>query len=971
MIPIEVEVYSLADPTAMIGVLNARISPKYMEELRGQGGGKINLSITDPKIIADPTLVQARNVLKFKVDGQTVGALVISDRSAKIIQERNSAEQFEVSGESLRTWLKDAIVYPEGTLRSTSYAERAFNFSSVARGTWYNPAQWIDTVNVVKWGDVVGSYWRYAPANWPDVPEAYWVWSSNAPSGIPYGDNYFRYEFAVDVAGTYSFFFAADSSYTVYVDGQLVTSSQPGAVAWSATERVDMELQTGNHVFAVKVTNQAPAQGALVLHAYDVNLPKPPTPELRHGGLIAAVFRAGDAAKQIPATLISYTGKVGDLNWKVAPYPDPLPGWTPGEIMLTLLDEAKDRGVRFPQWVNPAFTATTDSYGNVWARDLDWSFTVGSSLSVVADKLEELVCDLWVDPETLELHMVAERGVDRSDYGLGIDGVTPVRPILVFEKGKNLGESSIDSTGEIKNALLIQTSDGWMVADDVLSGSQITYGRIESMLDTGLSSTVSRAVASTVFGKKAFPEVGASYEVFATPGHVPWQDFGVGDWVLAPDERGLLVKRRVMSISVTEDSKTGQPTYAVEFDTIFQDNEDKVTRWMSKMSDGTLGGSVANSGGGSSLPIGQPTVVSTAPAAVPVPNSPDAPYAQSTGLWEANGVQAYAQVIISWPAVSGNTDGSATVPAGYEVWGHLNGEPENTYQRLTTVFTNSAKMQHFEVGSTWQFKVRAYNVGPVYGAFSTDVVHTMLAPAVPLAAPNPPSLSSNRGVLSITWDGLLDGEVPDPQFRYVYALISHAGENVWTHMGAMLQRDGRTIYISGLPVGATYDVALRAVDGMGIQSAASPVVTTTITGIVGSDIIANSIDANAITAGTITAMQLSPLIGNTLDIAGNLSITAVAESINDVSAATGLVAADLAVQRTHYNFDATGATISDPASTASLKLEAGKISMLVNGVEVSYWTSGIMYVNSFEGQNVILGNHQISKEGTGTVVRRV
>lgn len=1348
MIPIEVEVFSLANPTTMLEVLNARISPSFMEELRGPGAGAVTLSMSDPKITADPTLIQARNILRFKVDSKVVGAMVIGDKTSKIIDDSSERETFEVSGESLRTWFNDAVVYPEGGLKQKSYEERSFNFASIVKGTWYKSAQWVNPTWVMPWGDVVISPWRYAPAQWPDVPQAGWIWSSNSAVSAPLGDNYFRFEFTTATDGDYSVFSAADNDFEVFIDGQLITTSKEEGNSWSwaTTIRTDTKLAAGSHVVAFKVTNLGAGTPA---------------------GLIASVFRAGDATMMTPAVLIGYTGQAGSA-WKVNAYPAEPPGWNPGEIMLTLLNEAQARGVRFPTWLTPTFTAVNDSYGNPWTVSMDWTFGIGTSLAEVLNKLEELVCDLWIDPETFQLHMVAERGLDRSDYGYGaspyktrtnlvtnsgfevstagwtaeggavltrdtsspisgsasgkltgggdiyiipntsgvigstvtfsisyrtsgtvtgtpqitvggggvtksvalpntqttaarfsvtsnvvsssscicaiylptspgivwvddiqlstdtegfFDGNTPsdlaikrawtgtaglststekyysiTRPILVFEKGKNLGSSSVDSSGEIKNSLIIQTSDGWLAANDTVSGSQSTYGRVESSLDTGLSETLSRAVANLVFEKKAFPEIGASYEIIPFEGHIPWQDFQVGDWVLAPDERGLSVKRRVMSISVKEDAATAQPVYAVEFDTIFQDNEEKLNRWMSKLSGGAVGG-ISNSGGGSSLPVGQPTITPSVPQFIKVPLAPAALAASSTGFWEVNGVSAYSKATLTWDAVTGNTDGSATVPYGYEVWGHLASEPAVTMHRISLVTTNQAVLQPYETGSVWEFKVRALHDSITAGDFSSPVTHTMLAPNNPMSAPAAPILTSDKGVLIAKWSGLLGGVAPPPQFRYVYAQVSPAGENVWTRMGAPLLREGRDIFISGLVVGSSYDVKLKAVDGIGIQSADSATATRMVTGIglgsleadvaaaiaaantaalmarsttnmlndssfentpslwsqetanvtlvattprtgtkalqinttgaayiaskyslvleveagesyyysanvralaagatvdfgvtlalqygaspgsldttldltgsptvttsyvtfgavwtvpagvryvkpiikmqdtggvrkylvddmsfhmmVSSSLIlagavtpdalaagsivagkiatgaiaseniqagaivagkiatgavtagtiaAGSIAANEIAAGTVSANMLQPGIGDTLNIAGNLSITTAAANL---TASTAASTAALAEQRKRYDFDASGLIISDPTSSAKITLSNSRISMVQGLNTVSYWEGGVMYVPSLVGESVLLGNHQIEKYDTGTVVRRV
>lgn len=1181
LIPIEVEVYRYADPTVMVDVLNARIAPSALDEIKGPGGGNISISVHDPKVSIDPTLIAYRNVLKFRDGDHYVGAMVIQKKTTAYIDKDPSKEVYLISGEGLRTWFNDAAVYPEGGLSKTSFQDRNFNFSSL-QGDWYNPAQWVAPTNVQKWGDVAASPWRYAPANWPDFPNAYWIWSSDSTAGAPVGDNFFRYEFDVATAAKYALFLAADDQFTVYIDGQLQVQSDPSASAYSNTEQIDADLPVGHHVIAIRVTNTGgPA------------------------ALIAALAVYGDPTQPSSSTTVTYTGKSGDTNWKVAAYPDPVPGWSAGEILLTLLEEAETRGVRFPTYLNPTFTGTTDSYGNTWDRSLDWTFGVGDNYTSVINKMEELVCDIWIDPDTYTLNAAIARGHDYSDYTYDVDGVTVTKPPVIFEKGHNLQQASLDGVSEIVNSLLITAADGWIEvddADDDEASSTNQYGRIEALLDTSASDAVSQAVAAAVFQQKANPEEGATYTIVPTEGAVPYVDFNVGDWVMAPNEVGLLVKRRVMSITTTEDD-SGNPVYSVEFDTIFQDNDDKLNTWLTKLGGGALGGQFANSGGGSASPIGQPTIPPIGPAPIKIPVAPDGLTATSIGLWSADGVNAFSEVTLSWNPVTENTDGTPTVPQFYEVWGHLTANSDHTYQRYAVTTETTAAIRPFDTGSEWTFHVRALNAANALGAYSDPITHVMAAPTTPMPAPTAPTLSSSKGVLIINWDGNLVGTpdaAPPPQFRYVYAVVATSSGGTYTAMGTTLSKAGN-IYVSGLNVGDTYYVELIAVDGNRISSAPSDEASETVSGIdlgdldpsieeaidaanqaaldahnlsnilldpsfeandptiwsiedptnvsnstsdprtglrsmrivstassylgtkyqhlipvdegdsfylsgwvreessfdapengaglfieygtdsslgsadeidatddslstdysllagvwsapsgtrfmrvsIGTDgdttpgnvylfdditlrrqipselivdgavsagkiaagavvaekiaagaVAADAIQANSITgdkiaaqtitgeliaagtiegdnidAGTITVTNLRGDVGQQLNIEDNTSIQLVVGQISDVTDDLQGTQDNLTTMQTYYSFGVDGAIISSPSSPYSIHIASDRIEILQLGVPVSYWNAGQMYVNSFVGTEVILGNHKIEKYGTGTVVR--
>ena len=865
---VELEVYSKSNPTQLLDVLNARLTPTYLEEMKDSGGGGFQISVYDPKILENPTLLDYRNVLKFKVGEEVVGAFVLNKKDTVIVGDSAVSEMIVVAGEGLRTWFTDANIYPAQGIKVGSQKERFFNFAT-ERGAWYTDADWVTPKNILLVHSP-GNGWAAAPAEWPDSPNSYWIWSSTGTATMaPGGTCYFRCEFTAPTTGQYSIFMTVDDQFTAYMDGaKLMVSDASEVHTWAKTERIDISLDAGTHVFAVEATNSSNP-------AYTTN----------PGGLLATIFSVGNAAIPTAAQIITTTGQA---NWKVLPYPTVIPGWSPGEIMLKLLAEAAARQVLFPTWITPTFTATLDSNGVLWDRSLDWSFNIGDSILSVLEKMEELVCDAWIDPSTLQFHMAITRGVDRS-----ASATAPV----IFKKGKNLLPSSVSGSGNVKNALLVQTDTGWQEAVDSDTVSVLSYGRVEGKLETGLSPLISQQVATTIFSQKSLPEEGASYEVVPTEGHIPFKDFHVGDWVLAPNAVGLGVKRRVVSLSVSEDI-AGNPVYSVEFDTIFRDNEDKLARWLARLdSAGSFGGQFSNTASSSSSnSVGLPIVTQPRPTSpIPlVPLSPTGLSVTSVGSWSTDGVDVVSTVTATWSAVTTNSDTSATVPQFYEVWAYLNGDPDSL-QRYATVTTNTAVMQ-FPANAALSFKVRALNPGGGIGEYSTVFTHTTIGPTTPMLAPDTPTLASNKGVLNVAWTGLLATTVTPPQFRYVYAVVSTSSAGTYTRMGTTLGRDGRNISVTGLTVGTAYWVKLIAVDGAGISSSASAFATTTLTGI-----NLGNLDSDVSTA--ITAAQ------DAADAAG--------------SSATDATAAAASAQ-TQANTATTNAATAQTAADAALSTANGK-----------------------------------------------
>lgn len=1057
---IEVEVYSYKDPTTLVDILDGRMEPKYLAELMGNGGGTIKINTNDPKIVADPTLLDYRNILKFKINGDVVGAIILKRKKASTIAvDGRAKEVYEITGESLKTWFDDADVKPMGGLRKASPNTRSFNFAS-ERGDWYNSSNWVAPVIVAP---VNTGPWGSKPTKWPTKSGAKWIWGGpyNAEGTAPsYSMCLFRYEFSTTSDLNHILYIAADDYVNVWVDGQQIVTTDSKTSAIDTATRVEFLLPSGSHVLAMQVSNK-------------YGLTRNPA------AMVASLYKMVNGVE----TLVSSSGSNG---WLVMPFPTTIPGWSAGEVMLTLLNEAKARGVLFPTYLVPTFTSTTDSNGQAWGTQIDWTFDVGESLASVVSKLEELGSYIWVNPDTLELNITADRGIDRSVFGYGVDGISVTSTPVIFERGKNLRQADFEGVGKIKNSLTIKTEDGWMVDNNTDDASVGIYGVLESKLDTGASEGVSKLLANIVFAQRATPEEGATYEIIATDS-IPFVDFNEGDWVLAPNEQNILVKRRVMSITLSE-SDSGQPLYAIEFDTIFQDNEARVNKFLGKSGGNNVGSSFSNASGSSTA--GSPVVINTGAAPLPLPKAPDGLSATSVGEWPADGVSPYSEVTLTWNPVTANTDDTATVPEFYEVWGKLSSQSDDAYMTYAIVTTNQAIIQPFQPSSEWTFKVRALHGADQASSFSAEISHTMVGPNVALAAPTAPTLASNKGVLIVSWDGKLEGNItPPPQYRYVYALVSLDPNGPYNQMGAALLRDGRDINVTGLTIGNSYSVKLVAVDGVGLKSNPSLSNSITLTGIQSGDLsteinqsISNanqkatdalaeaqaagttadgknsiffspkatvpvgkvagdlwwvlsdpvvgqpdtviavriynginwlnyqvvadsllvpssvgtiSLDDGVITApkivaseemwttvlgahkilgdeveaGTIKTTNLSADVGGNLDISANDSINLLVGQIDTNETKSDNLSSNLDEMQTYYAFGPDGAVISTPGSPFALALRNDKIEMLANGSVVSYWNSNQMYVSSFVGEQVVLGNHKLEKYGTGTVVR--
>lgn len=815
---IEVEIYSYSAPLVMMERLHLRISPKTLDEMKDNGGGSFEILKSDPKVRAQPALLDYRNIVKFRLNDKIIGGFIIQNKDTVYVDEKEKlGERYKVSGEGLKCWFEDADVYPYNGLKPLSASDRNFSFAS-ERGSWYKASDWVTPYRVVAQANTSVNPWKYAPAHWPDVPTAYWIWDRESRGNTPVGDVYFRYEFTTTSTAEYSVFAAGDDAYEIFVDAQLVSTTQGGS-AYSEVNRVDFSLDAGDHILAFRVRNYGGA-----------------------AGLLAALFKVGDAATNTPATLLTYTGHPSDSGWKVNGYPTQAPGWTPGEIIIKLLNEAQARGVLFPNNLTLTFSATQDSAGQSWGEVFPWSFTVGSSLATVVARLEEMACDVWIDPNTYQLYVWKSRGTTRNNAN------TPVQLMI----GRNLVSAEEKGQADIKNFLLVETEDGWITATDSATNSASKYGRIEGSLSTNAAPDISRTLAKEVFKQKALPETAATFEIVPIDDAMPFVHFFVGDWVYAVGATGDKELRRIMSLSVTED-KAGNPVYALEFDTIFRDRLTKLENWLSRVSNSSsLGGGLSNGGTGGGGVIVRPPGQTT----MRVPRPPTDVSGSADGSWNDDGA-ASVEAALNWTAPTSGTDNGSITVDFFEVWGkRQSNDPKDVFKNLTTVTTPQASIGGFQPAETWIFKVRARSLAGVWSDFSTEYPLPMAVSLAPMVPPSPPIASSKLGTATVRWSGLLGGAEPPVQFAYVYAVMGETAEGGYDRVGQSLRSAGE-IVVTDLPVGATRWFKLIAVDRRGVATGASAAVSVVVEGIdigdIGADIEAAIEEAKEIA----NAAQLS------------------------------------------------------------------------------------------------------------------
>jgi hypothetical protein len=164
-------------------------------------------------------------------------------------------------------------------------------------------------------------------------------------------------------------------------------------------------------------------------------------------------------------------------------------------------------------------------------------------------------------------------------------------------------------------------------------------------------------------------------------------------------------------------------------------------------------------------------------------------------------------------------------------------------------------------------------------------------------------------------------------------------------------------------------ISALSVGADAIQAQAITAEKIAVGAITAGSIAVGAVTANAIQVGTIEAYHLAAAVGQSLDISSNSSINLIVGDVASNTLALGAVAGTVEQMGTYYQFGNNEATISSPSSTYALALSPEGIQIRENGAAVSTWDAGQFIVDSAVISTSVLGNHQIEKYLTGTVVK--
>lgn len=527
---------------------------------------------------------------------------------------------------------------------------------------------------------------------------------------------------------------------------------------------------------------------------------------------------------------------------------------TPGEIIRTLVLEAQARGA-LPGMAMDISNAS-DSDGEPWAGELTIALDVGMGLDQVLTSLADqgiIDWEFW----GRELHVYNANTLLARDLTVGVN------PVKLQLDDIQAAPDRGDASGLIHRALL-KGEDGLLVAVNNPT-APAPWGKFEATIEQG--GVEDEGMAQLLIQKQLEEASREKVEMtrtleFGVGRWLPFRDYRIGDYILAPGRDGVSTSVRVRQLTFQRDAAG-----VVTGNAVLNDRFVERSLKAAKKARAIAAGAVVGSGGSGTRPAppGPDERTPAAPAGLVVePSAYVDRHGNPQGLIEA-----------AWAPVTTATNGSTMDIARYELWGRLNIFGEEWRLEAGSIGTYAAASP-FDAGTEWSFRVRAIGLrSSVPGAWSSEVVVEIPDDEEPPPAPSLPVLTTRLGTVRAAWDGeTFEGAAMPIDLDYVEV---HAGApgftpTAGTHVDTLRGSISFTV-LTDLPYNTDVGVRLVAVDRSGNRSDPSaeavievlPLVDTDLIGeiISGANIVDGSITAsdkivaNSITGGLIQALAIS------------------------------------------------------------------------------------------------------------------
>lgn len=479
---------------------------------------------------------------------------------------------------------------------------------------------------------------------------------------------------------------------------------------------------------------------------------------------------------------------------------------TAGTILKTFLDENRVRGGA-ASGLAMDFDTAHDAGGDQWASEVTLYYSLGVS---VQSALSSLVGGSVVDWRT-QGRLLRLWNADSEELSRDLSGTD------VIHMHGGLQEAPYEeSISGLASSILVEGDNGLVFTMDNPAAPK-PWGAWESYVSQGGVSDEGTARAFMQHELEVAARVRGQYTRalnITDAEHLPLIDYAQGDWITAPTI-GHGEKVRVQQITV------GYSDGAYTASVVLNDKKYDAQVRESKRIQGITGGATLAGSQGARPNTGNDHRTPKAPDGLTLAS--DA-YLDSTG-------HARGLVSAVWGEVSQATDNTAIEIDSYRVEWRYSDEVDK-WRSAGVTSDERLSWSGLDCGRTVVVRVRAI---PTYsdqpGQWSGEKSVTVASDVTPPAVPSAPRLSSETGVVTISWDGLpATGSGMDADFDHCEVGRGLTSGSLAVVSAAMT---GRTQWVDTdvLP-GSVWTYALRAVDHAGNKSAWSKTAQIEVVGAV-------------------------------------------------------------------------------------------------------------------------------------------
>jgi hypothetical protein len=581
----------------------------FYDEWNGPGRGQVSLSLSDA---GSAELLPGRyvNVLvagtvrfTFKIEGNP---------EYKVIEQGEEHDQIIiVSGRGWACVFDEAITFPEFNLRfvlETTW--RLFSFASPLfpnAGSWplaHEVHEYLEGVATaacyshiqgapdgLAYPAPIGFPWSTDPYNLvggtptSNYVETFWIRpdASVMPNFDSTGFYFFRTTITTSGTTPCTFTCTGDNYFTLFLEGVPILGEARGAntdhLMWQGWKEQMIWLPSGTFTVAAVVYNISFADIGDGTPWYTPPCPAEGFaggPVLENtGGLLMAAYIDGHSVTA-PTHILSSDG-----NWDSYYDPTTWPGWTPGQIIQQLIDEAVARGA-MTVYNSNTFDAADDSNSDPWLPAVTtistpdipvFSIEVGTTLLAALQSLQEQGFINWhIQPGTFILDVIRGRAPSSPSSS------------ATLTAGTNLLGLERNATAPYANALMIQWEGGYILVED--TAAITAYGtRVEDIY----SSDAPSEEEATNQGENEllrraqgqFPAIIVVLEPTSSA-DCPYEGFTLGDYVTVPAPGGGTDVVRCYSISCSQD-REGWANWTLELNAKLDVPERRTTELLQKI----------------------------------------------------------------------------------------------------------------------------------------------------------------------------------------------------------------------------------------------------------------------------------------------------------------------------------------------------------------------------------------------------